>query len=155
MSALSPGAPAPEFSLPSTDGTLRLRDFRGRKVVLYFYPSDDTPTCTRQACAFRDALPDYQQAGAVVLGISPDGAESHAKFRRKHKLPFTLLADEAHAVASAYGVWKWKSMFGHRYMGVVRSTFVIDTAGRIAAIFPNVRIKGHVAAVLRAVSACG
>ncbi len=143
------GHAAPAFSLPSTQGTkVSLKDFRGQKVVLYFYPKDDTSGCTREACAFRDALPDYRKAGAVVLGVSPDGLASHAKFRGKYQLPFTLLADEDHAVAEKYGVWKEKSMYGRKYMGIERTTFVIDAAGKIARIFPKVKVDGHVEEVL-------
>lgn len=149
------GDPAPAFSLPSTQGSVvSLAQLKGRKVVLYFYPADDTPTCTKQACAFRDAHPDYDCAGAVVLGVSPDDLAAHDKFRRKFKLPFTLLSDPDHITASAYGVWQQKSMFGHKYMGIVRSTFVIDTAGKIAAIYRNIRVKGHIPTVLDAVNAC-
>jgi thioredoxin-dependent peroxiredoxin len=150
--ALEIGKAAPAFSLPSTEGQdVALKDFRSKKVVLYFYPKDDTSGCTKEACAFRDALPDYRGAGAVVLGISPDGLESHGKFRAKHSLPFTLLADEDHAVAEKYGVWKEKSMYGRTYMGIERTTFVIDAAGKIASIFRKVKIDGHVEEVLAAV----
>lgn len=148
------GAPAPDFRLPASGGGLvSLRDFAGRKVVLYFYPADDTPTCTKQACAFRDAMAHFSGTDAVVLGVSTDPVTAHDKFIRKYKLPFTLLADEDHAVCTAYGVWQKKSMFGYKYMGIVRSTFVIDTHGRLAAEFRNIRIKGHIDAVLAAVRA--
>ena len=121
------GAPAPAFSLPASTGkNVSLKDFAGEKVVLYFYPADDTPTCTKQACAFREALPDYLAAGAVVLGVSTDSVASHEKFIAKYTLPFVLLADEDHAVCEKYAVWQEKTMFGNTYMGVVRSTFVPD-----------------------------
>jgi thioredoxin-dependent peroxiredoxin len=148
------GQAAPAFSLPSTDGTpIALKDLKGQKVVLYFYPKDNTSGCTKEACAFRDALPDYRKSGAVVLGVSPDSLASHDKFRGKYDLPFTLLADEDHAVAEKYGAWKEKSLYGRKYMGIERTTFVIDTAGKIAAIFPKVKVEGHVDAVLHAVKA--
>src|SRR4029079_4266849 len=122
------GKPAPSFSLPSTDGkTISLAGLKGKKVVLYFYPKDDTPGCTKEACAFRDAFADYKKAGAVLLGVSPDDLESHEKFRGKYELPFTLLADTGHAVAEKYGVWKEKLNYGKKYMGIERTTFVIDS----------------------------
>jgi thioredoxin-dependent peroxiredoxin len=148
------GAAAPEFVLPSTGGeTISLAALRGKKIVLYFYPADDTPTCTKQACEFRTEAAEIGAADAVILGVSPDGIASHEKFRRKFKLPFVLLADEGHAVAEKYGVWVKKSMFGHKYMGIERTTFVIDRQGKIAAIFRKVRVKGHVAAVRAALQA--
>jgi thioredoxin-dependent peroxiredoxin len=148
------GKPAPAFALPSTEGkTIALKDLKGQKVVLYFYPKDNTSGCTKEACAFRDAHPDYRKAGAVVLGVSPDSLKSHDKFRGKYELPFTLLADEDHAVAEKYGVWKEKSMYGRTYMGIERSTFVIDSQGKVAAIFPKVKVEGHAEAVLAAVRA--
>jgi thioredoxin-dependent peroxiredoxin len=127
------GAPAPDFTATTDSGErVRLADFRGRKVILYFYPKDDTPGCTTQSCGFRDAYPVIEERNAVVLGVSPDGQKSHAKFRTKHNLPFTLLVDEDHAISEAYGVWQEKSMMGRKYMGIVRSHFVIDEEGRIA-----------------------
>lgn len=148
------GTPAPPFALPSDKGdTVELAALRGRPVVLYFYPKDDTPGCTTQACDFRDHWREVQRRGAVVLGVSPDGIGRHAKFRRKYRLPFPLLADEDHAVASAYGAWGEKSLFGYRYEGVLRTTFIISPEGVIAHVFPKVRPKGHAAQVLAALDA--
>jgi peroxiredoxin Q/BCP len=130
---LKAGDVAPDFALLSdTSDTVRLSDFRGQKVILYFYPKDDTSGCTTQACGFRDAYPQIEEKNAVVLGISPDGVASHQKFKTKHNLPFMLLVDEDHAVAEAYGVWGEKSMYGKTYMGIIRSHFVIDENGKIA-----------------------
>lgn len=127
-----PGDPAPDFStITDTGKPMSLSDLRGKKVVLYFYPKDDTPGCTRQACGFRDSYEDFDAAGAVVYGVSPDGQESHARFRAKHDLPFPLLVDDDHAIAEAYGVWGEKKMYGRSYMGVIRSHFVIDESGTI------------------------
>lgn len=124
---------APDFTLPNEAGEpVSLSQFRGKRVILYFYPKDDTPGCTSQACGFRDAYPVIEEKNAVVIGISPDSTKSHAKFKTKHNLPFILLADEQHSVAEAYGVWGEKSMMGKKYMGIIRSHFVIDEAGRIA-----------------------
>ena len=146
---LESGDKAPSFKIATDDGgTLTSAGLKGAPYVLFFCPKDDTSGCTREACAFRDALPDYRKAGAVVLGVSPDGLASHAKFRGKYQLPFTLLADEDHAVAEKYGVWKEKSMYGRKYMGIERTTFVIDAAGKIARIFPKVKVDGHVEEVL-------
>ena len=139
---LTPGSDAGE--------TVRLGDLRGKKVVLYFYPADDTEGCTVEACEFRDRWAAVRKSGAVVLGVSPDGVGSHGKFRKKYALPFPLLADGDHAVAAKYGVWGEKSMFGRKYFGVRRTTFVIDEAGRIARIFERVRPRGHAAEVLEA-----
>jgi len=143
------GDVAPEFVLPAAgaEGDVSLKGLRGKKVVLYFYPSDDTPTCTKQACAFRKGAEGIAGADAVLLGISPDGVGSHEKFRKKYRLPFVLVADEGHKVAERYGVWVKKSMFGVKYMGIERTTFVIDRGGRVAAVFRKVRVKGHVEAV--------
>lgn len=141
---VSTGDPAPDFTLPADDGaTVRLSDLRGRRVVLYFYPKDDTSGCTTQACELRDDLPRFREANAVVLGVSPDPVASHVKFKKKYDLNFPLLADEDHAVAEAYGVWKEKSMYGRKYMGIERSTFVIDTEGRIEQAWRKVKPRGH------------
>ena len=124
---------APYFAATTDTGdSVRLSDFRGRRVVLYFYPKDDTPGCTTQSCGFRDAYPQIEERNAVVLGVSPDGVKSHQKFKTKFDLPFTLLVDEDHQIAEAYGVWNEKSMYGKTYMGITRSHFVIDEQGRIA-----------------------
>lgn len=129
------GDPAPDFTLPDENGQpVTLSSFKGRKVILYFYPKDDTPGCTAQACGFRDAYPKVESANAVVLGVSPDGAKSHQKFKAKQKLPFTLLSDEDHVVAEKYGVWGEKSFMGKKYMGITRSHFVIDEAGKLADV---------------------
>ena len=150
---LKEGDKAPAFTLNDHDGNpVSLSDFEGKKVVVYFYPKDDTPGCTTQACDFRDALPRFDTDGAVVLGVSPDSAASHARFRKKFDLNFPLLADEDHAVSTAYGVWKEKSMYGRTYMGIERSTFLIDEEGVVAEVWRKVRAKGHadlVAAALR------
>lgn len=148
---VEPGSPAPPFALPSGDGdTVALSDLLGRQVVLYFYPKDDTPGCTTQACDLRDSWRAIQEAGAVVLGVSPDGPASHAQFARKFQLPFPLLADEDHSVAEAYGAWGEKSMYGRTYMGIIRSTVIIDGDGVVSHVFPRVRPKGHAASVLAA-----
>ena len=153
---LAPGDLAPDFTLPTDAGApLTLSALRGRPVVLYFYPKDDTETCTKEACGFRDLFPRFDASGATVLGVSPDSVTSHAKFRRKYALPFTLLADTEHAVAEAYDVWHEKSMFGNTYIGVLRTTFVIDAAGRVARVFEKVRPAGHAAEVAAAVAALG
>lgn len=132
---LQVGDLAPDFALTSDAGaTVRLSDLRGRRVVVYFYPKDDTSGCTTQACGFRDIYPQIEEKNAVVLGISPDGVASHQKFKSKYNLPFTLLVDEEHSVAEAYGVWQEKSMYGKKYMGIVRSHFVVDEAGRLADV---------------------
>jgi thioredoxin-dependent peroxiredoxin len=146
------GEPAPDFSLPATTGgTVSLADFRGRQaVVLYFYPKDDTPGCTREACYFRDLSAEFEQKGAVILGISTDSLRSHEKFRTKHGLPFPLLSDEDAAVATRYGVWKEKSMHGRKFLGIERTTFVIDKDGRVRSVFPKVSVEGHADEVLAA-----
>jgi thioredoxin-dependent peroxiredoxin len=144
------GRPAPDFTLPSTGGDpVSLRQFKGRKtVVLYFYPKDDTPGCTREACDFRDHHAELEAANVVVLGVSPDPMESHLKFRDKQHLPFPLLSDEDASVARMYGVWKQKNLYGKKSMGIERTTFVIDKTGRIAQIWPKVKVEGHLQDVL-------
>ena len=150
---LEVGQEAPGFELNDGAGNrVRLSDFRGRKVVVYFYPKDATPGCTQEACDLRDRHDRIQAAGAVVLGISPDSEKSHLKFAAKHELPFALLADPDHVAAEAYGVWKEKSMYGRSYMGIERSTFLIDEQGSLAAIWPKVKINGHADAVLAAIT---
>ena len=142
------GDEAPDFKLQTDDGSeITLGDFRGRPVVLYFYPKDDTSGCTVQACEFRDTLPRFDEAGSLVLGISPDPVQSHQKFKQKYDLNFPLLADEEHLVAEAYGVWKEKSMYGRKYWGVERSTFLIGEDGKIKRAWRKVRPKGHAEAV--------
>ena len=151
---LAEGDRAPLFTLPADDGrAVSLATLRGGAVVLYFYPRDDTPTCTREACEFRDAFPRFAGASATVLGVSTDDVRSHARFRAKHDLPFTLLADVDHQVAERYGVWVEKQLYGRRYLGIERTTFVIDAAGRIARVFRRVRSAGHGAEVAAAIEA--
>ncbi|MBB6450626.1 peroxiredoxin Q/BCP [Geomicrobium halophilum] len=136
---------APDFTLKANDSSeVTLSDYRGQTVVLYFYPKDMTPGCTTQACEFRDALPDLQAEGVVVLGVSPDSIEKHEKFVGKHELPFLLLSDPDQEVANKYGVWQLKKNFGKEYMGIVRSTFVINPEGKIEKEWRKVRVKGHV-----------
>jgi len=148
------GEPAPDFTLPSDTGEqVTLSGFRGKPVVLYFYPKDNTSGCTTQACAIRDAWGDFQAAGAVVLGVSPDNVASHAKFRDSFDLPFTLLADTDHAVAELYGVWAEKSRYGRTYMGIVRSTFVIDADGTVIKIMAKVQPATHADEVLEVLAA--
>jgi len=144
------GKPAPDFTLPSTSGeTVTLKQFKNKKtVVLYFYPTDETPGCTREACGFRDLTPQFEERGAVILGVSTDPVDSHLKFRDKHHLPFPLLADEDASVSKAYGVYKQKNLYGKKYLGIERTTFVIDRTGRIAQIYPKVKVDGHVQDVL-------
>jgi peroxiredoxin Q/BCP len=140
------GKPAPDFALETDSGeTVSLADFRGKPVVLYFYPKDDTPGCTKQACGIRDAYDAFRESGAVVLGVSPDDAASHVKFKQKFELPFTLLADTDHRTAEDYDVWKERSMYGKKYMGIERSTFVIDADGNLAAIKRRVKPDEHTA----------
>jgi peroxiredoxin Q/BCP len=146
------GKKAPDFKLKDADGKeVKLSDFRGKKVVLYFYPKDDTPGCTRESCDFRDAIGDFERAGAVILGISPDEVESHRKFRDKYGLPFALLADPERQAIEAYGVWKEKNMYGKKYMGVERSTFVIDEKGVLLKEVRKVKVEGHAAQMLEEV----
>jgi len=152
--AVQVGKKAPEFTLPGSNGEdVSLKSLKGKTVVLYFYPKDDTPGCTREACDFRDASRKFGNAKAVVLGVSPDALKSHGKFIAKFDLPFTLLSDSDHAVAEAYGVWVEKSMYGRKYMGIERSTFVIDPKGLLKAEFRKVKVDGHVDEVLASVKA--
>ncbi|MGO4109579.1 thioredoxin-dependent thiol peroxidase [Paenibacillus sp. YAF4_2] len=145
MSAIEVGKKAPDFKLPASNGeTVKLSDYRGKKVVIYFYPKDNTPTCTQQACDFRDAYPAMVDHNTVVLGISPDPVKSHEKFIGKQGLPFLLLSDEEHKVCEKYGVWQMKKLYGREYMGVVRSTFLIDEKGKLVREWRGVKIKGHV-----------
>jgi thioredoxin-dependent peroxiredoxin len=154
MTQLAIGDTAPDFTLPKNGGgTLSLSDYRGKKVVLYFYPQDNTPTCTLQAVDFSAHAAAFEKAGAVVIGVSPDGVKSHDRFCAKHALTIPLVADEEHKAIEAYGVWRQKKTFGVTYMGVVRSTFLIDGEGRISGIWDNVRLKGHIESVLAAASA--
>jgi peroxiredoxin Q/BCP len=149
--ALKVGDPAPEFSALATDGsTVSLADLRKKHVVLYFYPKDDTPGCTKEACAFRDAYGEFQKRGIVVLGVSPDDVKAHGKFTEKFKLPFPLLADTEKALAQAYGAWGEKSFMGRKYFGVFRVTFHIGPDGKIAHIWPEVKPEAHAAEVLAA-----
>ncbi len=146
------GDKAPAFSLEDQSGkTVKLSDFKGKTVVLYFYPKDDTPGCTREACAFRDEHSALLKAGAVVLGVSPDSEASHAKFAGKYKLPFPLLADPGHTVSEKYGAWGEKTLYGRKFMGITRSTFLIDGAGKVARVWPRVKVDGHVDQVLEAI----
>jgi peroxiredoxin Q/BCP len=145
------GDKAPDFTLPADDGRkVSLKDFRGKKVVLYFYPKDDTPGCTAEACSFRDNLARVTTRGAVVLGVSRDDTSSHGKFRDKHHLNFPLLSDDAGTVTEAYGVWKKKNLYGRSFMGIERTTFLIDEAGKVARIWPRVKVDGHTDEVLAA-----
>ena len=151
--AIKVGAPAPDFTLPDENGKMvSLADFRGKRVVLYFYPKDDTPGCTAQACGFRDALPDIEERNAVVIGISPDDAKSHGKFKTKYNLPFILLADTEHTVAEAYGVWDERSMYGRTYLGITRSHFVIDEQGNFADVQYKISPADSVAKALTALA---
>ncbi len=146
---LQPGQRAPAFTLPADDGEpFRLTGCRGQWVVLYFYPKDHTPGCSAEACAFRDRMRDFSKAGAAVLGVSPDGVESHARFRKSLSLNFPLLCDRDARVAAKYGAWREKQNYGRKYLGIVRATFLIDPAGKIAASWDNVRVKGHQEKVL-------
>ncbi len=151
---ISAGIPAPDFELLDDTGAARkLSDFRGRPVILYFYPEDDTPGCTKEACNFRDDYSAYQKAGVTILGVSPDSVGSHVKFKKKYGLPFPLLADEGHRVCDLYGVWGPKKFMGRDYEGVLRTTFLIDAQGRIARVFERVRPAEHSAEMLEALSA--
>lgn len=146
------GKKAPAFSLPSVSGRqVALKDFTGKKVVLYFYPKDNTPGCTQEACDFRDNIARVQAAGAVVLGVSADSIASHEKFREKYELPFELLTDEDHAMMDKYGVWKEKMNYGRTYMGIERTTVLIDEEGVVMRVWSKVKVKGHVDQVLAAI----
>ena len=148
------GMPAPDFELLDDTNTPRkLSGFRGKKVILYFYPEDDTPGCTKEACHFRDDYSAYENAGVVILGVSPDTVESHVKFRKKYQLPFPLLADIGHKVCELYGVWGPKTSFGREYEGVLRTTFLIDENGNIVRVFEKVRPAEHSAELLSALGA--
>ncbi|MEM6902560.1 MAG: thioredoxin-dependent thiol peroxidase [Pseudomonadota bacterium] len=148
------GSPAPEFAMPTDgDGEVTLSDLKGKKVVLYFYPKDDTSGCTKEAIGFRDHLADFEAAGAVIIGVSKDSVKSHDKFKTKHELNFMLGSDEQSGVAEAYDVWKEKSMYGRKYMGIERSTFLIDGEGVLREEWRKVKVPGHVETVLAAVQA--
>ena len=151
---ITAGQPAPDFTLPDENGTERsLGDYRGKPLVLYFYPKDDTPGGTTEACNFRDDYSAYEQAGVEILGVSPDSPTSHTKFKAKNDLPFTLLSDEDHAVAEAYDVWGLKRFAGREYMGVLRTTFLIDAEGGIQQVFENVKPADHSREILDALGA--
>ena len=146
---LKEGSPAPAFTTRDANGsTVRLKDFRGQKVVLYFYPKDDTPGCTKEACSFRDAFTDFQRSGIIVLGVSPDNEASHKKFTDKYQLPFTLLTDTDHSISDAYGTYGEKKFMGRTYMGVNRTTFLIDKKGKIKKVFAKVKPEEHAREVL-------
>jgi thioredoxin-dependent peroxiredoxin len=149
--SLEVGDAAPDFTLPTDGGgTVTLSKLRGQKVILYFYPKDDTSGCTTEACGFRDAEPDLSKLAAVVIGVSKDSVASHDKFKRKYNLPFVLASDEKSDVCERYGVWKEKSMYGRKYMGIERTTLLIDEKGAIRAVWNKVKIPGHVGEVLKA-----
>ena len=144
-------APAPDFTMPTDGGaSVSLAQLKGQKVVLYFYPKDDTPGCTKEACGFRDALPDFDGVAAVIIGVSKDSVTKHDKFKAKYDLPFTLASDEDGAVCEAYGTWVEKSMYGRKYMGIDRATFLIDEAGLLRREWRKVKVPGHVDEVLAA-----
>jgi len=149
---LKEGDVAPEFSVNAGSGKISLADYLGKNVILYFYPRDDTPGCTKEACAFRDHFSEFKKRGAVILGVSPDSVKSHNKFAEKFKLPFTLLADEDKKIVEAYGVWGEKSFMGRKYLGVYRVTFLISPDGRIKKIWPAVKPEEHATEVLAALA---
>ena len=152
MAELAPGIEAPDFVLPRDGGgTVQLSSLRGKPVVLFFYPKDDTEACTAESIAFTGLKPDFEAAGAVVFGLSPDPVKKHDKFVKKHSLDVPLLSDETHEVLEAYGLWKEKSMYGRTYMGVERTTLLLDAQGRIVRIWPKVKVPGHAEEVLEAV----
>ena len=149
--SLEPGAKAPDFTLPTDGGgTVSLAKLKGKRVILYFYPKDDTSGCTAEACAFRDSFPNFRKADAVVIGVSRDSAASHDKFKKKYQLPFTLAADVEGKVTEKYGVWVEKSMYGRKYMGIERATFLIDEKGVIRAVWHKVKVPGHADEVMKA-----
>ncbi|MFZ1282276.1 MAG: thioredoxin-dependent thiol peroxidase [Ignavibacteriaceae bacterium] len=151
---LEVGKKAPDFSLLKQDGNkISLKDFLGKKVVLYFYPKDNTSGCTKEACSFSDDLPKFSKVDAIILGVSPDSVKSHKKFSEKYKLKFDLLADEEKKIVEKYGVWKEKSMYGRKYMGVERTTFIIDEKGKIKKIFNKVKVEGHNKEVMESLKA--
>lgn len=153
---ITEGQKAPSFTLTADDGAkVKLSDLKGHPVVLYFYPKDDTPGCTKEACAFRDRKTEMEAAAAIVLGVSPDDADSHAAFRDKYRLNFRLLADPDHAVAEKYGAWREKNMYGKKSMGVQRSTFLIDAEGKVAKVWKRVQVEGHDEQVLEALRSLG
>jgi thioredoxin-dependent peroxiredoxin len=151
--AISENIPAPDFSLLDETGKIqKLSDYKGKSVLLYFYPKDDTPGCTAEACSFRDGYSEYQKAGVVILGVSPDSPKSHAKFKEKYHLPFNLLADEGHKVCELYGVWGVKKLYGRDHEGVLRTTFLISPQGTVRKVFENVKPAGHSPEVLAAIA---
>src|SRR5690349_9458146 len=148
---LQEGKPAPDFTLlDDAEKKVSLKDFRGQPLVIYFYPRADTPGCTTESCAFRDIFPKFQKLKVPVVGVSPDTAAAQAKFKKKYDLPFPLLADSDHKMATAYGVWKEKNMYGKKVMGIVRTTVIVDAAGKVQKIFPKVKVDGHAEEVLAA-----
>jgi peroxiredoxin Q/BCP len=152
--SLEPGAKAPDFTLPTDGGgTVSLAKLKGKRVVLYFYPKDDTSGCTAEACGFRDTFPNFKKADAVVIGVSRDSAVSHDKFKKKYELPFTLAADIEGKVTEKYGVWVEKSMYGRKYMGIERATFLIDEKGVLRNVWHKVKVPGHVEEVMKALKA--
>ncbi|BBI35717.1 thioredoxin-dependent thiol peroxidase [Cohnella abietis] len=154
MAQLQVGHPVPDFELPATNGeTVRLSEYRGRKVIIYFYPKDMTPACTQQSCDFRDASVAFGDANAIILGISTNDLKSHYKFIQKYELPFLLLADTEHQVCDLYGVWQEKKLYGKTYMGIVRSTFLIDESGVLVQEWRNIKVKGHIDNVKQALLA--
>ena len=153
MNLLQPGAKAPDFSTTDQSGKkITLKEYRGKKVVLYFYPKDDTPGCTKEACAFRDHFAEFKQLGVEVLGVSVDTEKSHKSFAEKFKLPFTLLSDTDKKIVNAYGVWGEKSMYGRKYMGTNRVTYLVNESGHIAAVFPKVKPQEHAEEILALIS---
>ncbi len=147
---LKAGDKAPDFVGVNDQGEkVTLKGYRGKKVILYFYPRDNTPGCTQEACDFRESMSQLEEKGVVVLGVSPDTVASHRKFKARFSLPFSLLSDENHEIAEAYGAWQEKSMYGKKYMGIVRSTFVIDEGGVLVEVYGKVKVKGHVDAVVK------